>query len=446
MATPDKVWCGVDIGSTKLKVLLLAEDGQVLWRENRPTPRTSDGVGACASAETILAAIEAMILAAHAGAGLTQPLTAIAVGGVGEDGVPIDEAAQPLDVAIPWFDRRAEAVARDAATDPIWQQSAVPVDLDYSRTAAKWAWLRSERPEVIDRAASWVALTDYPAVRWSGRPFMSQSLAARTACYDIVRERWLERHLVASGAPPLPPVVAGGTILGGVNAPALAAADAVDRHTVVVAGGHDHPMAALAVRRALPDAIIDSMGTAELLYGEMPESQPTPRHSSFAYSRPILGSGIACLGVMELSRVLEPLLTQNDGAGASFRDVMNGADVPGIPRQGPALRDVLEDCADRTRKRLAALAALGAPTGPLFATGGWARSPSLLRLRASIFERPIFAVEELELSAYGAALVAAIGSGANPTQSLTWREIAPDLDWAAAYATGRAIDRRRTII
>jgi xylulokinase len=191
MARPDKVWCGVDVGSTNLKVLLLSEDGQVLWREAQPTPRTSDGIGPCASAETVLAAIEAMILRAHAAAELTRPLIAIAVGGVGEDGVPVDEAGKPLDLAIPWFDRRAAAVALAMASSPIWQDASVAVDLDYSRTAAKWAWLRSARPERLDQAASWIALTDYPAVHWTGRPFMSQSLAARTACYDIVGGRWL---------------------------------------------------------------------------------------------------------------------------------------------------------------------------------------------------------------------------------------------------------------
>jgi xylulokinase len=438
MAQPGKVWCGVDVGSTNLKVLLLAEDGQVLWREARPTPRVSDEVGPCASADTMLSTIEAMILSAHAAAGLTRPLTAIAVGGIGEDGVPIDQAGRPLDLAIPWFDRRGEAVAREMARSLIWQESAVPVDLDYSRTAAKWAWLRSERPECLDQAACWVALTDYPAVRWSGQPFMSQSLAARTACYDVASNRWLQRHLAASGAPPLPPVLAGGSIVGDVTAPALAAAGVVGPRTVIVAGGHDHPMAAFAIRRARPDAIIDSMGTAELLYGEIAESQLPPRHPHFAYSRPIMGPGIACLGVLELSRILEPLLAEEDGAGASFRSVMRGADVPGAPRHGPALRDVLEDCADQTRGRLSALRVLGVPDGPVFATGGWARSASLLRLRASIFGRPIYTVEEMELSAYGAALVAAIGSGHTPPQTLTWRVVIPDQDWAAAYAAGCA--------
>jgi xylulokinase len=332
------------------------------------------------------------------------------------------------------------------ASNPIWQNPAVPVELDYSRTAAKWAWLRSARPKSLEQAAFWVALTDYPAVQWSGRPFMSQSLAARTACYDVGRCRWLEGHLTASGAPPLPPVLQGGTVVGNLTAPALVAAGVADHRTAIVVGGHDHPMAALAVRRIQPDAVIDSMGTAELLYGEIPESPLPSRHPYFAYSRPILGPGIACLSVMELSRILEPLLATEDGAATSLQDVMRGADAPGAPRQGPALRDVLEQCADQTRERLAALRALGARDGPLFATGGWARSPSLLRLRASIFGRPIYALDEVELSAFGAALVAAIGSGHSPPQPLVWRAIAPDERWAAAYGNSSpSTDRRRSM-
>ncbi len=35
---PDIVWCGVDLGSSNVKILFLAEDGRVVWRDSQPTP------------------------------------------------------------------------------------------------------------------------------------------------------------------------------------------------------------------------------------------------------------------------------------------------------------------------------------------------------------------------------------------------------------------------
>jgi xylulokinase len=439
---PDIVWCGVDLGSSNVKILFLAEDGRVVWRDSQSTPRVSDGIGPCADADVILNLVETMMLRGFQAAGLHRPLTAIAAGGTGEDGVPVDAAGRALDVAIPWFDRRAEALARDMAADRLWQDQRIPVALDYSRTAGKWAWARAHRPGPLAAAAGWLALTDYPAARWSGRPFMCESLAARTACYDIGARAWIAPLLAACGAPPLPPVVPGGTRLGGMRSARLSAAGVTDDKTAVVAGGHDHPMAAFAIRRQVPDAIIDSMGTAELLYGEVAGDRPPPANPHFAFSRPVFGEGIACLGVMELSAMLRPLLEAEDDTGSAFRAVMAGAPVPGSPGQGPPLRDLLEASACMTRDRLHTLLGMGVPPGPIFAAGGWAQSRSLLALRASVLGCPIHMVRETELSAYGAAVLAGLANGGKPPKDLAIETVEPDQDWAAAYASAPSQEKR----
>jgi xylulokinase len=421
------VFCGVDLGSTKVKVLLLDGDGRVLWRAACRTPRISEADGVATDAETLLGSVEALMIAAFERAELSRPLVAVAVAGIGEDGVPVNEAGVALDSAIPWFDRRASALAEAMAARAPWQDAPLPVALDYSRTAAKWAWARAHRPTPLAAARSWVALTDYPAVRWSGHYFMSESLAARTACWHVGHRAWMEPLLADCGAPPLPEVVRGGTVLGKLHSPRLEAAGVVDAHTSVVAGGHDHPVAAVAIRQRHPTAIIDSMGTAELIYAELPDDDRQPQqHPYFAFSRPVWGGGIACLGVTELSAALEPLMEDRGELGAAFRAIMDGDPVPGAPGQGPAIRTRLEQITRSTALRLVALSELGVPPGPLFAGGGWARSDSFLRLRASLFARDIHVFAEAELSAFGAAFLAARALGYAPPVSLAERIIAPD--------------------
>lgn len=433
------VVCGVDLGSTNLKILLLAADGRVLWRESRPTPHVDDRSCVATDAEELLIHVEEMVLAACRGAGLAAPLRAVAVAGTGEEGVPVDAEGRALDVAVRWHDRRATTIAAEMASTPLWSAAQLPVELDYSRTAAKWAWGRRHRPQPLAAARSWLSLTDYPAARWTGRRFMSESLAARTACWHIGDRCWMPALLADCGAPPLPGVIAAGTVLGRLRSPRLESAAVVDRSTNVVSGGHDHPVAAFAIRQQHPDAIFDSMGTAELIYAEiapLPDCGQPARNPFFAFSRPVHGTGIACLGVTELSAALDPLINDDGLLGSQFRAVMAGAVVPGAPGQGPALRDQLEAVTFGTRARLEALTDLGVPDGAIFTGGGWARSDSFLQLRASILGRPIYRVKEAELTAYGAALLAARALGCTPPQTLETELITPDPVWARAYVPG----------
>ncbi|MCX5579433.1 hypothetical protein [Kaistia terrae] len=72
--------CGVDIGTTNIKVVLTDTAGQVLARETRPTPRIASGEG---DPLALVSALEAMILAAWRGLGTSEPIEAIAAAGVG---------------------------------------------------------------------------------------------------------------------------------------------------------------------------------------------------------------------------------------------------------------------------------------------------------------------------------------------------------------------------
>jgi xylulokinase len=78
----------------------------------------------------------------------------------------------------------------------------------------------------------------------------------------------------------------------------------------------------------------------------------------------------------------------------------------------------------------------GAKPAPIFAAGGWARSHAFIELRASIFGEAVTVVDEPELTAIGAALIAAQGAGVTLPlgEGLNLQEIQPVTAWVEPYA------------
>ncbi|MEZ7125683.1 FGGY family carbohydrate kinase [Nonomuraea sp. AD125B] len=250
------VWAGADLGSTNVKVLLADAEGTVLARAARPTPRA----GLRVRPDELVDVLEELILLA-AGAVSRPRLRGVCVAGVGEDGV-LHAGGRPLGTALPWFaPSRRVALDRLAELARPGDRLRYGVELDAARTVAAWALIPSADLAAAD---GWVACTDYPALRWTGRAIMSSSLAPRTGAWLLDPGEWdIERAGRFLPADLLPPVVPAGTVVGELRSRRLA--DLLASDAVVVAGGHDHPVGASVVHRQDPGAPLDSMGTAEVL-------------------------------------------------------------------------------------------------------------------------------------------------------------------------------------
>lgn len=439
--------CGIDIGTTNLKVVLIDEEGRAVFMRSVPTPRRSDGVGTVTDADTLTSVLEDMIIEGWRRHGRSVALRSITTAGIGEDGIGVGADLAPTGLAIPWFDTRAnsEVPALQAlGVDP--RRTGIVIAAD--RTVAKWAWLRRHRPSELDGAAHWIALTDYPAVRWSGIPFMSLSLAPRTACFDISNGRWEEALLERVGAPTLPPVLPAGTAIGGVRSGALIEAGAASPATIIAVGGHDHPVAASLFMRHDPLARVDSLGTANLLYGERPGGDGRMAPEGIALSLPPAGGGRqACLGVIALAAAL----ADESRDEALFRSFLAKTPLPGEPPAdmaaliagddtAPPARRSLERTAIEASMMLDGMTAMGVRPGDIYTSGGWTRSHGFVALRASVFGCPIHAVADLETTAIGAAVFGAMAAGAsvNPLRARDITTIEPVPDWAERYQALRA--------
>lgn len=431
--------CGIDIGTTNLKVALFDGDGRLGWIRTEPTPRSRDDLGPVTDAAALLRLIEAMIVQGWTELGRGEPIAAIASAGVGEDGLYADAALDPLGPVIPWFDLRARAEADELAAGP----AATPragIAMEPTRTAPKWLWAARHQPDLTAAARTWLCLTDYPLACWAGAPFISDTLASRTGCFDAGAGEWIAPLLAASAAPSLPRVVSAGTVVGTVRSAALRQSGAANDSTLLVAGGHDHPVAAHAIHRIAPDARVDSMGTANVVYGDAPAFDVTAYDPLVSFMASIEGPGqLACLGVFEFTAAVNRF----PGGMEAVRRLLALPTMPGAPCASAAPpfaseRHLLEWATMNARLMLDRLAGYGVPDGPIFVTGGWSRSRALLELRASIFGQPVHAPEEKELAVVGAATLAAAAAGAQPRIDTAVTVVEPNEPWREQYAAAFA--------
>lgn len=406
--------CGIDIGSTNLKVILVTEGGQMLTVRSVPAPRVNDDFGPVTDALALVNLLEEMIVDCWGEVADGQPLRSIAATGVGEDGVAVMADLTPTGLAIPWFDARAmEEAAFLRQYSNYTHRTGIALGPD--RTAAKWLWTHRHRPKEFADADRWIALTDFPAAYWTGRSFMSASLAPRTACFDVFRRSWIADLLSAAHSPRLPEILDGGTPVGHVSKGRLLESGAASHETVVAVGGHDHPVAASVVR-GFDSGIVDSLGTANLLYGVSDSLEAADLSESLALSLPPDGSpGLAILGVLELSAALNV----TGMSPSEIRSYLSQKTLPGTPPRSASalnapqaskelqLRRVLERECLHARAIAREMASLGVPSGKIYATGGWSRSYALMTLRASVFGQPLQVIDDLELSALGAAQLGA---------------------------------------
>ncbi len=410
------ITCGIDIGSTNIKVLLMDDAGRTLWSKSAHTPRIDDGLGPVTDGAALVANLEDLIIEGWRAAGKGRPIAAISSAGIGEDGFCVDAALQPMGHAIPWFDRRDAAEAKELKQCEVAREYPA-INFAFATAAAKWLWLSRHRAPEISRDRTWVTLADYPLVWWSQKVFISDTLQPRTGVFDVFTRHVIPGLADASSAPRLPKGLVAGTAVGGIEQSRLRESGAVDGRTICVVGGHDHPIASSAIMRVSPLARIDSIGTANAIFGETDHPAVTAARAGIDLGLPVRGGpGISAMGPIAFS---EPLIKTFGGEDA-VRKVLSVSRFAGEPAErrlslaeaiaAPEdirLRRVLEVLSYDAKDFFSRMTDVGIDDGPIFATGGWARSRALMELRAGIYGEPVTAIHEPELTALGAALFAA---------------------------------------
>ncbi len=445
---------GLDVGTTGVKALAISADGELLasaeehYGLSSPQPGWSEQDPAdWWTAST--AALER----------LDVETTAIGLSGQMHGLVCLDERGDVLRPAILWNDQRTAAECEEI-------EERVGLDrliaLTGNRaltgfTAPKILWLRRHEPDVYARIHRILLPKDYVRYRLTGEWAIDAADASGTLLFDVAHRRWSEDVLAALEIPRewLPPV-----------------AESTEN-----AGAGDQQAAALGVGVVEPGVASVVLGTSGVVLTALPEyaHDAEARVHAFCHAVPdtwvAMGVMLNAAGALQwFHDALAPGATFEDitaeaaasdaGAeGVTFLPYLQGERTPhadpdatgsftGLSlRNGRAAlaRAVLEGVAYGLRDSLELLRDLGVAATTGRASGGGARSRLWLEIVASALDLPLERCVVDEGSAYGAALLAGVATGAFASAReaveacVRVREtVEPNPAWAGVYADGYA--------
>ncbi len=429
---PPETLLGLDVGTTRIKAVLIDGAGVERVSAAGPTPFATSSEGSEMAVAELLDAVAAVL-------GRLGPMraTAAAVGvaGMAECGAPLDAAGRPLGPVIAWYDPRGEEVVERlmrSGGEALARRTGRRLRTVSSVAKLGWWVERAGRPP-----GGWLGVPELCVQALGGAAVTDPSLASRTGWYDVAARAYLPEVAAAVGVPAaaLPTVVAAGSVAGRVTAAAAAWSGLVAGAPVTPAG-HDH-LAAAAGCGAGPADLVDSVGTAESLVRRLPgASRLDPGTLARAFelgaavsARPdgegwaVLGRGprsgtvLAAVAAALGSPPLEELdAAAVEGSALAVADLVDAVLAGAEPALPPAPRGelwgaVLEELAGRTAAAAALCERLAGPAERVLVAGGGARSLPWLRAKARRLAAPLWRAGTGEAAARGAAVAAGVAAG-----------------------------------
>ncbi len=482
-------YLGIDVGTTAVKALVVDEFGSVAgesesplevsvprpgWAEQNPSDWWRGTVNA--------------VRAACVQAGIRE-VESIGLSGQMHSLALLDEADRALRPAILWNDVRTTAQCR-IISDRVGQDGLrrlVGNPALEGFTAPKLLWMRDEEPRLYDRARTLLMPKDYVRLSMTGEKATEPSDAAGTLLFDVRQGRWSEEMIAALQLDPamLPPVRGSTGVTGRLTASA-AEALGLAQGTPVVGGGADNAAAAVGSGVVEQGTMQISIGTSGAVVApiERPRVDPGMRIHSFNHALTdtwyLMGVVLSAGAALDWFRralsgpggtpptydelIAEAADVPAGADGLTFLPYLTGERTPHADsnargvfagmhtghRRGHLARAVMEGVVFALRDSLELMRPLGVDATEAVAVGGGARSDFWRRMQADVLGVPIVTVAPRGGAPYGAAILAAVGSGGFASVEEACRawlrpldRIEPSATASAAY--GGAYERYRKL-
>jgi xylulokinase len=443
-------WLGLDIGTGGSRALLVDELGGIksaftashedmrmerpLWAEQRP--------------ENWWDAAQAAICGVLGQAGVSgADVRGIGLSGQMHGLVLLDTADNVVRPALIWCDQRSQPqvdyINRAVGADMVLRYTANPVVTGF--TLPKLLWVRDNEPAQFDRVRKVLLPKDYIRFRLTGEYASEVSDASGTSLFDVVQRTWSYEMCDALGLDRsiLPAVYESQEVSGSLT-PEAAGVLGLQAGTPVVGGGGDQ--AASAVGNGIVEAGLVSctIGTSGVVFAHMdtPSYDVLGRVHTFCHAVPnkwhvmgvTQGAGLSlqwfrnqlAAGADYAELTKEAELSPPGALGLFWLPYLMGERTPHLDAAARAawvgltnshtradmLRSVIEGVCYSQKDGLDIIEGMGVPVESVRLSGGGAKSVFWRQLMADILGKPVATLASQEGSAYGAAILALVGTGA----------------------------------
>jgi xylulokinase len=457
---------GIDVSTTATKALLIDQTGkeiavasshysydkpQSLWSEQDPRVWWD---GAARSIREAMA--KSGVKAEHiAAVGLTGQMHGL---------VMLDEKGDVLRPAILWNDQRTQSQCEEIH-NRIGRSRFIQITGNVALTgftAPKILWVKQNEPEVYAKAKHILLPKDYLRYKLTGVFALDKAGGAGTTLFDLKSRTWSEEVLQALDIDPgwMPPTLEGPEQTGTIT-PEAAAAAGLSPGTPVVAGGGDQAAQAVGVGAVESGIVALTLGTSGVVFAATDSAliEPEGRLHAFCHAVPdkwhLMGVMLSAGGSLQwyrdtmapgidFDRLLEEAEAAPVGSeGLQFLPYLSGERTPhpdplargawvGLTqRHGRAhlTRAVLEGVTFGLKDSFELIRGAGlGEIRQVRASGGGVKSRLWRQILADVLECELVTPNTSEGAAYGAALLAGVGTG-------VWKDV-PTACAASVQITG----------
>lgn len=452
---------GIDLGTTGVKVLAVAQTGEVIASGNggypllTPRPNWAEQ-DPQAWWDAVVAAVRSCLEEARLSLGKEVNVAAVGLSGQMHGAVFLDARGDVLRPAILWNDQRTMDQCREI-TDKVGEQRLVELTSNRALTgftAPKVLWLRQNEPQAFARVSKILLPKDYIRYRLTGAFATEVSDASGTLLFNVRERRWCWQVLDALEIPAgwLPDCFESTSVSSHVNSEA-ASLTGLARGTPVVGGGGDQAAGAVGNGTVYIGSASCVLGTSGVVFWhcDTPAYDPQARLHSFCHAVPgrwhLMGVTLAAGGSL---RWFRDTLCQDIETGAGKNGSGAYETITGMAQEVPAgaegllflpylagertpyadadargaflglslrhtrahmARSVMEGITMSLKDCLELGGQCGVRARRIFLSGGGARSAFWQQMAADIFELEVARAGSDEGPAYGAALLAAVGTG-----------------------------------
>jgi gluconokinase len=401
--------------------------------------------------------------------------------------VCVDDRGELLSPLLTWMDRRSAAVAdrwrEDGTGLRLYQQTGAP--MHPMLPVCKLRFLSENDPALFARAHRFVGMKELLVARWTGDWMVDHGIASATGMFDLRKRAWSDDALNCAGvsAERLSNPVSTTLALRDIR-PAIARGLGIDARCAVVLASSDGALANLGVGAVSADHLALTIGTSGAVRTVTTEPRFDDRGRTFAYAfddgHVLVGGPTSSAGAVlnwvlalllpevpeherfdkaiSLSESLPPgangltALPFLSGERAPYwesrlRGSLIGLDLSHDRRH--IIRALFEGVVYALYSVYEVLREKIAEPERIVLTGGVTKAPFVRQLVADIFGVPAAQSTQSEASAFGAAMMAAIGIGALTSiedvaaRVSTRADTHPDPVRQAAYAEMYADYRER---